>query len=134
MLLDEPWPFSLTALEHVELVKLLARADAGGARARSRASKAQLWQTMTARLKQVARIGRAKPLRAQPLQFAMDSGLIHGESVLLINLETCTRCDECVRACADAHDGDAAVRARGQSSSATSACRPPATSAPIPSA
>jgi Fe-S-cluster-containing hydrogenase component 2 len=35
----------------------------------------------------------------------MDSGLIHGESVLLINLETCTRCDECVRACADMHDG-----------------------------
>ena len=36
----------------------------------------------------------------------MDSGLIHGESVLLINLETCTRCDECVRGCADAHGGE----------------------------
>jgi Fe-S-cluster-containing hydrogenase component 2 len=36
---------------------------------------------------------------------AMDTGLIHGESVLLIDLSTCTRCDECVRGCADAHEG-----------------------------
>jgi Fe-S-cluster-containing hydrogenase component 2 len=35
----------------------------------------------------------------------MDTGLIHGESVLLIDLDTCTKCDECVRACADTHDG-----------------------------
>jgi Fe-S-cluster-containing hydrogenase component 2 len=36
---------------------------------------------------------------------AMDTGLIHGESVLLIDLSTCTRCDDCVRACADTHGG-----------------------------
>jgi Fe-S-cluster-containing hydrogenase component 2 len=35
----------------------------------------------------------------------MDTGLIHGESVFLIDLTTCTRCDECVRGCADAHGG-----------------------------
>jgi Fe-S-cluster-containing hydrogenase component 2 len=35
----------------------------------------------------------------------MDTGLIHGESVLLIDLATCTRCDDCVRACAQTHDG-----------------------------
>ncbi len=40
------------------------------------------------------------------LQMAMDTGLIHGESVLLIDLATCTRCDECVRGCADAHGGE----------------------------
>jgi CRP-like cAMP-binding protein/Fe-S-cluster-containing hydrogenase component 2 len=103
LLLDEPWPFSLTALETVELVKL--------SRARMKALleehphlEGQLWATMTAQLKQIGHASR-DPLSAQPLQFAMDSGLIHGESVLLINLETCTRCDECVRACADMHDG-----------------------------
>jgi Fe-S-cluster-containing hydrogenase component 2 len=36
---------------------------------------------------------------------AVDTGLIHGESVLLIDLSTCTRCDDCVRACADTHGG-----------------------------
>ena len=103
VLLDEPWPFSLTALEHVELVKL-SRAQVREMLSRMPSLEGQLWQTLTARLKTVAQSGR-QPLSAQPLQFAMDSGLIHGESVLLINLETCTRCDECVRACADVHDG-----------------------------
>ena len=36
---------------------------------------------------------------------AMDTGLIHGESVLLIDLSTCTRCDDCVRGCAETHGG-----------------------------
>jgi CRP-like cAMP-binding protein/Fe-S-cluster-containing hydrogenase component 2 len=103
LLLDEPWPFSLTALETVELVKL-SRNRMQELLAQYPNLEAQLWATMTERLKQVGHASR-DPLTAQPLQFAMDSGLIHGESVLLINLETCTRCDECVRACADMHDG-----------------------------
>lgn len=103
VLLDEPWPFSLTALEHVEIVKL-SRDRMKEILAEFPSLEGRLWETMTARLKQVGHSVR-RPLSAQPLQFAMDSGLIHGESVLLINLETCTRCDECVRACADVHDG-----------------------------
>ena len=103
LLLDEPWPFSLTALEHVEVVKL-ARDRVKDVLTQYPDVEAKLWQTLTSRLKQVRQSAK-DPLNAQPLQFAMDSGLIHGESVLLINLETCTRCDECVRACADVHDG-----------------------------
>jgi Fe-S-cluster-containing hydrogenase component 2 len=46
-----------------------------------------------------------EPLSSRYLQMAMDTGLIHGESVLLIDLKTCTRCDDCVRGCADTHGG-----------------------------
>jgi Fe-S-cluster-containing hydrogenase component 2/CRP-like cAMP-binding protein len=102
LLADVPWPYSLEAIEHVELVKI-ARADLA-VLVPSAASDKRVWDVMVERLLQRGKAS-TRPLDSRPLQFAIDSGLIHGDSVLLIDLETCVRCDECVRACADAHDG-----------------------------
>ncbi len=38
-------------------------------------------------------------------QFSLDEGLVEGNSILVIDLESCTRCDDCVRACAQTHGG-----------------------------
>ena len=103
LLLGEPWPYSLTALEHVELIKI-AKADFADVLAKHPAVSDRLWKTAVQRLKERGATV-SEPGAQTHLQFAMDSGLIHGESVLLIDLSTCTRCDECVRACADAHGG-----------------------------
>ena len=103
LLMDEPWPFTLFALEHVEMVKI-ARADFERVVADHDAVRDLLWQTVVTRLKERG-VAMRNPMSSQYLQMAMDTGLIHGESVLLIDLTTCTRCDDCVRACADTHGG-----------------------------
>src|SRR5712692_4760021 len=44
-------------------------------------------------------------LRSVPLDQFLSQGLMEAQSLLILDLERCTRCDACVRACADAHDG-----------------------------
>jgi Fe-S-cluster-containing dehydrogenase component len=103
LLMDEPWPFTLSALEHVELVKI-ARKEVEEIVASGPAAQREMWNTAVKRLKQRG-FALKNPQTSQQLQMAMDTGLIHGESVFLIDLNTCTRCDDCVRACADTHEG-----------------------------
>jgi hypothetical protein len=116
LILDEPWPFTLQALEHVELVKM-TREDFRRVLAAHPPIEEKLWAATLARLKQRG-AALQSPVSSEYMRMAMDTGLIHGESVLLIDLATCTRCDECVRGCADAH------------ATATGWCPPRATSAP----
>jgi Fe-S-cluster-containing hydrogenase component 2 len=40
-----------------------------------------------------------------PLGEFLHQGLMNAQSLLVLDLERCTRCDECTKACADSHDG-----------------------------
>ncbi len=44
-------------------------------------------------------------LAASGSQDFLDQGLYLAQSLLVLDLERCTRCDECTKACADTHDG-----------------------------
>lgn len=112
LLIEEPWPFTLQALEHVELVKL-PREVMREVLTPHPEIEEQLWAELVARLKTRGAVAR-NPVSSEYVQMAMETGLIHGESVLLIDLATCTRCDECVRGCADAHGGEPRFVREGQ--------------------
>lgn len=43
---------------------------------------------------------------ARTLDFLVDNRLVNGTQSMVIDLDRCTRCDDCVRACAATHDGN----------------------------
>jgi CRP-like cAMP-binding protein/Fe-S-cluster-containing dehydrogenase component len=103
LLLDEPWPFTLTAFDNVDVVKLPA-ADFRRLIAEQPQLERQLWAVAVERLKERGGAARS-PATSEFLATALDQGWIEGESVLLIDLATCTHCDDCVRGCAATHEG-----------------------------
>jgi CRP-like cAMP-binding protein/Fe-S-cluster-containing dehydrogenase component len=102
---DETWRFTLQALDHVEMVKL-GKDLFGELIAVYPGVRDELQRSAQDRLDQVEAVTR-NPASSEYLQMAMETGLVNGESVLLIDLNVCTRCDGCVQACADTHGGTA---------------------------
>jgi Fe-S-cluster-containing dehydrogenase component len=91
-----------SALDHVEVVRV------GSDDFRDMMRE---FPDIEAGLAQVARERTESDLkrRATATTVALDDflnqGLMEAQNLLVIDLERCTRCDECVRACADAHEG-----------------------------
>lgn len=91
-----------TALDHVELVRI-------GAEDFNR--MIQQFPDIRRKLEAVERDrmeqnqARLSVAQSVPLDNFLQQGLMEAQSLLLLDLSKCTRCDACVRACADAHDG-----------------------------
>lgn len=45
-------------------------------------------------------------MEPEKLAFLVEGGFVTGTATMLINLDRCTRCDDCVRACASTHDNN----------------------------
>ena len=95
--------FRVASVGYGELVRI-ARSDLLEAFRAAPASEQELWRQAVARIKETG-AQLADPGSSEFLEFALDKGLVEGNSVLVMNLDACTRCDDCVRACADTHGG-----------------------------
>jgi CRP-like cAMP-binding protein len=94
------------ALDHVELVRILAP-DFHQMLDRFPEVRTHIEQTAAqrARENQLHRKRADEVNTNTPLGQFLEQGLMDAQSLLVLDLEKCTRCDQCVKACADAHDG-----------------------------
>jgi CRP-like cAMP-binding protein/Fe-S-cluster-containing hydrogenase component 2 len=101
---DRPRMATCSALDRVELVKI-RREDFDLLCAQNPGIKAKLIAGSAERQDSVRALAERAVSTSVHLDDFIAQGLINAQSVLLIDLERCTRCDECVRACAESHGG-----------------------------
>ena len=91
-----------SALDHVEVVRISVD-DFKEMLHRFPDIRAHLEKISMERLKQNQ--ARFKQVSNVPIDDFLRQGLMDAQSLLVLDLARCTRCDQCVKACADAHDG-----------------------------
>ena len=92
-----------SALDHVEVVRISAE-DFRAMMDRYPQVRAGLERV--AREREEANRERLRMVRSVPLESFLAQGLMEAQSLLVLDLDKCTRCDACVTAiCADSHDG-----------------------------
>ena len=97
------WMFTATSQEYCELVKFTGEDFTRLTKTYPLIEKA-LWKTSVDRIKE-AGYSRKNITQSEFVDTALDRGLVEGNSILVIDLNRCTRCDDCVKGCADTHGG-----------------------------
>lgn len=97
------WLFTATSKEYSELVKI-PRDEFRNVIMQSPGAERMLWESVVARVKESG-FNRKNVEQAEFLSTAINKGLVEGNSMLVIDLNVCTRCDDCVRGCSDTHGG-----------------------------
>ncbi len=97
------WQVTAVSVEHAELIKVPREVFEHLVRGQPEVER-QLWRSAADRIKE-AGFSRRDIRHSEFTQVALETGLVQGNSILAIDLNVCTRCDDCVRACADTHGG-----------------------------
>jgi len=90
-----------SALDHVELVRVRGEHF----RELLNTFPALKDQVIQVALRVLEQNARARADTERPLGDFLQQGLFGAQSLLVLDLNKCTRCDECTKACADTHEG-----------------------------
>lgn len=88
---------------HTELVRI-SKQDFDGLLDSQPTVTRQLWDFAVASIKDAGHT-RQNHNKADLIEFSLAKGLVQGNSMLVIDLDVCTRCDDCVQGCANTHGG-----------------------------
>jgi len=91
-----------TALDHVEVVRISGEDFREMVQ---RFPNVRVGLESVAAERRAANAQRLQMVENVPIDQFLSQGLMEAQSLLVLDLENCTRCDACVNACADAHDG-----------------------------
>ncbi|MFQ5568278.1 MAG: cyclic nucleotide-binding domain-containing protein [Rhodothermales bacterium] len=97
------WQFTTTSVGFTELVKI-ERDDFLAITQRFPTITRRLWESAVATIKETGRT-RGSLDKSELIEFSLAKGLVQGNSILVIDLDVCTRCDDCVRGCEHTHGG-----------------------------
>ncbi len=97
------WFHSAISVENTELVRI-SHEHFKELVERFPAIHKQLMDSSSIRIKESG-AARRNINRSEFINTALETGLVEGNSVFVINLDVCTRCDDCVKGCADTHAG-----------------------------
>ena len=97
------WTSTATSVQNTELIAV-SRPDFVDLTSRFPKAEKLLWTYAVSRIKESG-FHRENIGLSELMNTALDQGLVEGNSVLVIDLDVCTRCDDCVRACASTHQG-----------------------------
>src|SRR5256885_6876691 len=91
-----------TALDHVEVVRV---SGDDFRQMVERFPSVRRGLEAVAEERRSANAQRMQMVHSVPIDQFLSQGLMEAQSLLVLDLQNCTRCDACVNACADAHDG-----------------------------
>ncbi len=97
------WVFTASSVEHTELIRI-PRKDFEELIKQFPQAEKLMWESAVARIKESG-YSRRNIQHSEFVSTALEHGLVEGSSILVIDLDECTRCDDCVRACAATHEG-----------------------------
>ena len=97
------WLVTATSKEYSELVKIPKDVLMGMLRTFPDIEQ-QMWKSSVSRIKETG-ASRRNLRQSEFIDTALNRGLVEGNSILIIDLNVCTRCDDCVRGCAATHGG-----------------------------